>query len=168
MQLCEIPRDDQLSIGGTVLNVPVGLQPIIKAWSRQIEETTIPVRLKRKMVYKKCEFTENVHPCHVLTTVHHFFQNSNLYKDSGIKINNKWCSQMTSDANEIVKSFTGNSNVETKAHAGDHDEGRESDSFSEIADEDRIIGNADTLIEQISPQVDILYTLLHLVMEKAL
>jgi len=53
-------------------------------------------------------------------------------------------------------------------NARDYDEGKESDSFSEIAVEDRIVVNADTLIEQISPQVDILDTLLHLVKENTL
>ncbi|XP_069115380.1 DNA ligase 1-like [Argopecten irradians] len=38
------------------------------------------------------------------------------------------------------------------------DEGQDSDTFSEIADEDRVIGNADTLIDPVCPQNDSIYT----------
>ncbi|XP_033764354.1 uncharacterized protein LOC117345389 [Pecten maximus] len=156
MQMRELPRGGQLSIHGNVVNVPVDIQPTIKALPRQFEQTTIPVRIKRKMCYKKCEFTENVRPGHVLTALHWLFKNGDLYKESGVELDKEWFSKMDQSAKEIINTFMefpSNPNEEQS-----DDEGHDSDTFSEISDEDRVIGNADTLIEPICPQNDSIYT----------
>jgi len=61
--------------------------------------------LKQKLGYKKCEFTENVRPNHVLTALHWLLKNCDLYKESGINIDDDWFKEMNVGANEIVQSF---------------------------------------------------------------
>ena len=156
MQMRELPRGGQLSIRGNVVNVPVDIQPTIKALPRQFDETTIPVRIKRKLIYNKCEFTENIRPHKVLTALQWLFKNSDLYKESGVKIDAEWMSKVNDCDDQSVKPFLQNSSVETTDKSDD--EGNDSDTFSEIDDKDRVIGNSDTLIEPICPQSDSTYT----------
>ncbi|XP_069109303.1 uncharacterized protein [Argopecten irradians] len=156
MQMRELPRGGQLSIHGNVVNVPVDIQPTIKALPRQFEQTTIPVRIKRKLSYKKCEFTENVRPMHVLAALHWLFNNGELYKESGVEIDEEWFSKVDQSAKEIINTFIASSSNQNEEQSDD--EGQDSDTFSEIADEDRVIGNADTLIDPVCPQNDSIYT----------
>ena len=49
MQMRELPRGGQFCVKGNVINVPVDIQPTIKALPRQVDDTcTIPVKLKKK------------------------------------------------------------------------------------------------------------------------
>ncbi|XP_069108223.1 uncharacterized protein [Argopecten irradians] len=132
------------------------IQPTIKALPRQFEQTTIPVRIKRKLSYKKCEFTENIRPMHVLTALHWLFKNGELYKESGVEIDEEWFTKIDQSAKEIINTFIASSSNQNEEQSDD--EGQDSDTFSEIADEDRVIGNADTLIDPVCPQNDSIYT----------
>ncbi|CAC5425694.1 unnamed protein product [Mytilus coruscus] len=67
MEMRELPRGGQLSVKENVVNVPEDIQPIINSLPRTLETTgTIPVKLKKKLAYKSCDFKENVTPTAVI------------------------------------------------------------------------------------------------------
>ncbi|XP_033741835.1 uncharacterized protein LOC117328415 [Pecten maximus] len=155
MQIRELPRGGQLSIHGNVVNVPVDIQPTIKALPRTFEETTVAVKLKRKLAYKKVEVTENVRPNHVLAALHWLLTNSELYKNSGVAFDEAWCAEMEKGASSIVTNFMNDCELE---NVNEDEQSDDSDGFSEIDASERIIGNSDTLIDPICPQSDSTYT----------
>ncbi len=107
MQVRELPRGGQYSIKGNVINVPVDIQPTINALPRQMDENfTIAVKLKKKMTYRKCDFTENVRPLAVLSALHWLMNNSKFYKNSGVHIDDDWFKEVTESAEDTVREFT--------------------------------------------------------------
>jgi len=61
MQIRQLTREEQISINGNVVNVPVDIQPTINSLPRTLEQSgTIAVKLKKKLAFKKCDFSENV------------------------------------------------------------------------------------------------------------
>ena len=67
MQIHELPRGDQLSIHGNVVDVPGDVSSTVTSLPRPINESqTIPIKLKRCLSYKHhCPY-ENVRPSRVL------------------------------------------------------------------------------------------------------
>ena len=103
MQSCELPRGSQLSVKGNIVNVPVDIQPTINVLPRQIDENvTIAVKLKKRISHKSACFTENVRPASVMLALKWLMCNSNLYKNSGIRINSGWESDITNSNNEVI------------------------------------------------------------------
>ncbi|XP_053402924.1 uncharacterized protein LOC123548901 [Mercenaria mercenaria] len=106
MQLRELPRGRQLSIKGNVVNVPVDIQPVVNALPRPFDENvTVPVKLKKKMSFKSCAFSENVRPHKVLVALHWLMKNSDLYKNANVEIDENWIESVTANTNEILNEF---------------------------------------------------------------
>ncbi len=62
-QIKELPNGGQRSIKGNVVNVPMDVAKTINALPRDLTETeTIGIKFKKKISYKKCDFTENIRP----------------------------------------------------------------------------------------------------------
>ena len=81
MQIRELPRGGQYSLKGNVINVPVDIQPTINCLPRPMDENfTVAIQLKKKLLYKKVDFKENVRPLRVLSALHWLMKNSELYK----------------------------------------------------------------------------------------
>ena len=186
MQIRELPRGRQYCVKGNVINVPVEIQPTVNALPRQMDENfTIPVKLKKKLSYKKCDFTENVRPTAVLSALHWLMSGSELYKNSGIQVDSSWAESVTSDSREIIREFlspsadfsassdVGDENQQTPQNNGDtsinenttpedknpHEgTGYESDNFSEIDSAENVTGNSDTLLDDDSLNTDRSYT----------
>ena len=186
MQIRELPRGRQYCVKGNVINVPVEIQPTVNALPRQMDENfTIPVKLKKKLSYKKCDFTENVRPTAVLSALHWLMSGSELYKNSGVTIDSSWEECVTSDSREIVKEFLSpntdfidiqngddekeqiaqkNDAINTDENPAAKDKtahegtGYESDSFSEIDSAENVTGNSDTLLDDDSLTTDRSYT----------
>ena len=186
MQIRELPRGRQYCVKGNVINVPVEIQPTVNALPRQMDENfIIPVKLKKKLSYKKCDFTENVRPTAVLSALHWLMSGSELYKNSGVEIDSTWTENVTSDSREIVREFL-SPNADLSASADVHDgnqqtpqnngdistnenttpddknpteeTGYESDNFSEIDSAENVTGNSDTLLDDDSLNTDRSYT----------
>ena len=126
------------------------------------ENFTIAVQLKKKLSYKKVDFKENVRPLRVLTALHWLVNKGELYKRSGVEIDDKWFKEVTESSEETVREFLEVSNKQNKEKhkqnrtheedvtvsslsndstaANDYD----SDHFSEI-DINEQVGNVDTL-----------------------
>ena len=160
MQIRELPRGDQYSLKGNVINVPVDIQPTINCLPRPMDENfTVAIQLKKKLSYKTVDFKENVRPLRVLTALHWLVNNSEFYKNSGIAVNDNWHQEVTENAEETVKEFLEvtaeqtnsqkknqiNKDASITANDWTETDGYDSDHYSEIDANDQV-GNVDTLV----------------------
>ena len=91
MQIKALPRGQQLSLFGNIINVPGNIEPGIIALPRYINSHgTVCIRIKRKLQYKSVYKTFNVRPQRVLLALQWLMENSDLYKESRITINKDW------------------------------------------------------------------------------
>ena len=91
MQIKALPRGQQLSLFGNIINVPGNIEPGIIALPRYINSHgTVCIRIKRKLEYKSVYKTFNVRPQRVLLSLKWLMENSELYKEANIKINKDW------------------------------------------------------------------------------
>ena len=161
MQIRELPRGGQLSIKGNVVNVPVDIQPVINSLPRSLDSYyTIPVKLKKKMSYKTCDFTENIRPLHVISALQWLINHSDLHKESGITIDDCWLNSVITDSNETIREFLGinsdNTDVAENQYGSDDD--HDSDHFIEIDETEKVVGNSDTMLDEADPSNDNVYT----------
>ena len=163
MQIRELPRGGQYSLKGNVINVPVDIQPTINSLPRPMDENfTVAIQLKKKLSYKKVDFKENVRPLRVLSALHWLMNNSELYKKSGIVVDDNWFQEVTESAEDTVreflevskehckdKNYTGNEKQEQEKITENDIEASndyDSDHYSEIDANDHV-GNIDTLVD---------------------
>ena len=163
MQIRELPRGGQYSLKGNVINVPVDIQPTINSLPRPMDENfTVAIQLKKKLSYKKVDFKENVRPLRVLSALHWLMNNSELYKKSGIVVDDNWFQEVTESAEDTVreflevskehckdKNYTGNEKQEQEKTTENDIEASndyDSDHYSEIDANDHV-GNIDTLVD---------------------
>ena len=163
MQIRELPCGGQYSLKGNVINVPVDIQPTINSLPRPMDENfTVAIQLKKKLSYKKVDFKENVRPLRVLSALHWLMNNSELYKKSGIVVDDNWFQEVTESAEDTVreflevskehckdKNYTGNEKQEQEKTTENDIEASndyDSDHYSEIDANDHV-GNIDTLVD---------------------
>ena len=164
MQIRELPRGGQYSLKGNVINVPVDIQPTINSLPRPMDEHfTVAIQLKKKLSYKKVDFKENVRPLRVLSDLHWLMSNSELYKRSGIVLNDSWFQEVTESAEDTVREYLEVSNERSRDRNDTENEkqeqdmssedvpevsnGYDSDHYSEIDANDHV-GNIDTLVDE--------------------
>ena len=125
MQIRALNNGGQLSLKGSVVNVPAEIEPTIRALPRlQHKSETIPVKLKRMKMLKNAVVTENVRPVAVITALQLLMESSSLYREAKISVDDEWNTR-----DEIE---TDNEN-EPPNNSDD-----ESDAFSETGDDERI------------------------------
>ena len=163
MQIRELPRGGQYSLKGNVINVPVDIQPTINCLPRPMDENfTVAIQLKKKLSYKKVDFKENVRPVRVLTALHWLMNNSELYKKSGIVVDEGWFKEVTESMEDTVREFLEVSKEQSKFKDNTEGEvqerdktsqndtvepnGYDSDHYSEVDANERV-GNVDTLVD---------------------
>ena len=163
MQIRELPRGGQYSLKGNVINVPVDIQPTINCLPRPMDENfTVAIQLKKKLSYKKVDFKENVRPLRVLSALHWLMNNSELYKKSGIVVDNNWFREVTESTADTVREFLevskeqckDKNNTENEKQKQDHTNENDieasndydSDHYCEIDANDHV-GNIDTLVD---------------------
>ena len=166
MQIRELPRGGQYSLKGNVINVPVDIQPTINSLPRPMDENfTVAIQLKKKLSYKKVDFKENVRPLRVLSALHWLMNNSELYKKSGIVVDDNWFQEVAESAEDTVrefleflevskehckdKNYTGNEKQEQEKTTENDIEASndyDSDHYSEKDANDHV-GNIDTLVD---------------------
>ena len=106
MQIRELPRGRQYSVKGNVVNVPTELQPVVDALPRPLDENVVvAVKLKKKLSYSSCAFTENIRPLHVLVALHWLMKHSELYKNSNVDIDEQWAQDVTQQSKDILQEF---------------------------------------------------------------
>ena len=163
MQIRELPRGGQYSLKGNVISVPVDIQPTINCLPRPMDENfTVAIQLKKKLPYKKVDFKENVRPLRVLTALHWIMKNSELYKKSGIIVDDNWFQEVTESAEDTVREFLEVSKEQCKDKDNAENEKQkqdktnlndieapndyDSDHYSEV-DANEQVGNIDTLVD---------------------
>ncbi|CAC5416666.1 unnamed protein product [Mytilus coruscus] len=73
----------------------IQVQPTINSLPHTLEKSgTISVKLKKSWNSKKCDFSENVRPFAVICALHYLMRTSDLYKSSGIEINEDWITEI--------------------------------------------------------------------------
>ena len=166
MQIRELPRGGQYSLKGNVINVPVDIQPTVNCLPMPMEENfTVAIQLKKKLSYKNVDFKENVRSLRVLTALPWLVNNSELYKKSGIAVDDNWFQEVTESVKDTVREFLEVSTEQTKEKVNTENEIQEqdksnsamekdivepnvydSDHYSEIDANDHV-GNVDTLLD---------------------
>ena len=95
MQMCELPSGGQLSIRGSVVNVPADVDSTITLLPRPIDKSqTIPIKLKRRLGYKHHYQFQNVRPLKVLEAAQYLVRTSEIFKNEGIKVMDNYASNM--------------------------------------------------------------------------
>ena len=86
MQMCEVPSRGQLSIHGSVINVPTDVDSTITLLPRPIDKSqSIPIKLKRCLGYKHHYQFQNVRPLKVLEAAQYLVRTSEIFKNEGLK-----------------------------------------------------------------------------------
>ena len=162
MQIRELPRGGQYSLKGNVIIVPVDIQPTINCLPRPMDENfTVAIQLKKKLSYKKVDFKENVRPVRVLSALHWLMNNSELYKKSGIVVDeslfkellkvwriqseNFWKCQKNNLRSKIIQKVK-YKNMMTSQNDTVEPNGYDSDHYSEVDTNERV-ENVDTLVD---------------------
>ncbi|XP_078328660.1 uncharacterized protein LOC144623788 [Crassostrea virginica] len=158
MQIRELPRGGQYSVKGNIVNVPVDIQPTVNSLPRKLDENvTVPVRLKKRLSYQKCDYHENVRPTKVLMALHWLMNNSDFYKNANITVDDTWFHEITTSANEIVQELVGIQKSCLNNQSTEHDDSDDSDGFCEVHDV-TTEGNCDTLLDDTSRDMNQVYT----------
>ena len=140
------------------------IQPVVDALPRPFNENvTVPIKLKKKLSYKSCAFTENVRPLSVLVALHWLMNNSKLYKNSGVHIDDKWIEDVTRESQETVQEFMETEKSKyfqskkydqdklqsQKLHKDKISDENEKDLYDSDVEEDiqENVGNIDTLVD---------------------
>ena len=95
------------------------------------ENFTVAIQLKKKLSYKKVDFKENVRPLRVLTALHWLMNNSELYKKSGIIVDDNWFQEVTESAEDTVREFLEVSKEQCKDKANAENEKQKQDKTNE-------------------------------------
>ena len=123
IQIRELPRGGQYYLKGNVINVPVDIQPSINCLQRSMDENfTVAIQLKKKLSKNKVYFKENVRPFRVMTALHWLMNNSELYKKSGIIVDDNWFQEVTESAEDTVTEFLEVSKEQCKDKANTENE----------------------------------------------
>lgn len=150
MQLRELPRGGQLSIHGNVVNVPADVNSTVNSLPRPLNDLqTIPIKLKRRLIYKHHYMLENVRPLNVLQAARYLVENSKLFKDEGIEINTSYLDSCDyqNNKNQPLQLTENEKQNEQEEQLFD-----ESDAWCEV--EERPSGVVDTLLVEPDPAQD--------------
>ena len=151
MQIFEKPRGGQRSLRGNIVNVPSDVSSTMTVLPRTLSDIeTVQVKLKRKSEFKHSVMHEAIRPVKCLNALRWLIDNSQLFRQEGIKIDECW--QLTGE-NE----YFGHENSEQDANVApsenldkDQQNDDSSDGWSEVEDFDtRLTGNTDTLLHPI-------------------
>nr|XP_058946351.1 uncharacterized protein LOC131774356 [Pocillopora verrucosa] len=90
-KLMQAPRGRQFKIHGNVVNVPAEVTDTVNILPRLPNDAgTIKVNLKRKLQYKSSALSLNIRPHKVVQAANWLVNNSTLYKQEGITVNQDW------------------------------------------------------------------------------
>ena len=90
-KLMQAPRGKQLKIHGNIVNVPADVSNTVSMLPRLPSEIgTIKVNLKRRLQYKSSALSLNIRPNKVIEAAVWLINNSDLYKEEGVVLNQHW------------------------------------------------------------------------------
>ena len=128
-KIMQAPRGKQFKIAGNVVNVPADVTTTVHMLPRLRDECgTIKVQLKRRLQYKSSALSLNVRPLKVLQAAHWLANNSTLYKEQGITLDENWensFDQIYVTGEDRTQSLDGDilsSDINSKFMSGDSDD----------------------------------------------
>ncbi|KAJ8048375.1 hypothetical protein HOLleu_00659 [Holothuria leucospilota] len=167
MQIRELPRGRQLSLKGNVVNVPADVSTTVRTLPRRMDETqTIPVKFKRKLSFKHSVQSQNIRPSKVINAAVWLVNNSQLYRDEGVKIEQSWRENLKNVENDLKEfldpverdtsqtsgSNTGEGDAQEQAEDQSEMAPDSDDEWTEVQNEDaNPAGSLDTML---TPQFD--------------
>lgn len=146
MQLREKPRGGQLSISGNVVNIPADVMSTVNKLPRMLtEDETIALKFKRSLNFKHSVAFERTRPNKVLNAAKWLVENSELFRNEGIQINNNWLTNYSNEESQERICFEDSSEQnETASFEPDVVE-----NWTEENIDDRATGNTDTVMQPI-------------------
>ena len=91
MQLKQLGVGKQIGIYGNTVNVPMDHSQVVSSLPRRFEDTeTIHLLFKRRTQYKYAMYHETVRPKGIYDLTRHLIENSELYKEEGVQLNEEW------------------------------------------------------------------------------
>ena len=153
MQIRELPRGGQLNLRGNIVNVPADVNSTVKQLPRLLDDTeTIPVKFKRKLSYKNYVAFEKIRPNKVMEAAKWLVENSVLFQNEGIEINNLWLNITENQVQEESKDASSATDVASNEPETDIFSNTNNDSDEWTEDEnfhDRPTGNTDTVLQPV-------------------
>ena len=96
------PIGGQAFAWGSVVNITVDIAHTVKLLPQNLSDTqTVAIKFKHKKEYKKCKYHENIRPLCVWKAAYYLMQNSDLYKNLGIKHDTKWLNHVVNKESDI-------------------------------------------------------------------
>ncbi|MCP4161026.1 MAG: AAA family ATPase [Deltaproteobacteria bacterium] len=139
MFIYDATKGGQCKLRGSVANVPMDIQPIIKQLPHVPDESiSIPLKFKRKQHFKTNEYFESIHPKKVIDAAKYLVKQP-LYVKDGIELDNNINEQnfVDSDTDDETESSSSSDNES------------ESD-FSEVECELSKSGQQDTMVDDFN------------------
>ena len=85
MKIISLPTGRQRAVHGAVVNVPPSLKNVVEQLPRLPSETgIIPVKLKRRLIYKGHILYQNIRPQKIMEALHWLVENNQYYADINI------------------------------------------------------------------------------------
>ncbi|XP_053403150.1 uncharacterized protein LOC123564956 [Mercenaria mercenaria] len=150
MQLKQLGVGKQIGIYGNTVNVPMDPSQVVSSLPRRFTDTeTIHLLFKRRTRYKSALYHETVRPKVIYDLTKYFIENSVLYQEEGVLLNEEWFQH--EEKNEI--SFASEDDLkelqsrDKDANHGDQIDELE-DTWNELSEEEQAgAGNKDTLFQ---------------------
>ena len=103
----ELPRSQQLSIHGNVVNAPADVSSTVSTLPGSIDESkTIPMKLKGRLNYKHHYQFQNVRPRKVLEAAKFLVKRRELFQNEHIKAQENWLDNADTRGNDILANQT--------------------------------------------------------------
>ncbi|KAK3104116.1 hypothetical protein FSP39_024549 [Pinctada imbricata] len=153
MRLKQLGVGKQYGIFGNTVNVPMDPNNVVQVLPRRYEETaTIKLKFMRRMMYKHATVFETIRPKVVYNTTKYLIENSDLYKEEGVKLAEEWekdideTEERDFESEENISECT-NPSEDKNDMVIDEDE---DDKWNELNEEDMYgKGNQDTLLQPL-------------------
>ena len=151
IQLREKPRGGQLSIIGNVVNVSADASSTVKKLPRLLsEDETVAMKFKRSLSFKHSVSFERIRPARVISAARWLVENSKLFQNEGIQIDEDWLyRQQFNESESADAEFSKiDSNINNKYVNSTEKNDDIVNNWSEETNlEDRPTGNMDTVMQ---------------------
>ena len=156
MQLRELPRGGQYNIKGNVVNVPADVNLTVQQLPRMFDDNeTIPVKFKPKLSYKHYVSFGNIRPNRVLQAAKWLVENSPLFQNEVIKVDESWLNNTEGVINaEYVTLYSNEEQVE-QPRSSDVDHSRQNanrDSTDNWTEDDNFMNDPPEILIQYYSQ----------------
>ena len=110
MKMISLPKGKQKAIHGPAVNIPASLEPVTDLLPRlPTSAHLIPLKLKRKLEYKKAYLNNYIRPGKVMAALQFLKKNNELYKN--VTINDDWTKTWQNEDPELWEALNNNPTI---------------------------------------------------------